>query len=49
MLLTLQVGKKEDDADHKSAKAHNGNDKQGKAMYQQNINQCQQNADPRNL
>ena len=46
VFLPSQVGKKEDYGYHKSAKANNGNDEQSKAMYQEDVNQCQQNTGP---
>ena len=46
VLLRFQVGKKEHDAARKSAKADNGNNKQGKAVHKQKVNDYKQNTAP---
>ena len=46
MLLRFQIGKEQYHAAQKSAKANNGNDKERKAMHQQNVDRHQKNTAP---
>ncbi len=46
VLLRFQVGKKEHDAARKSAKADDGNNEKGKAVYKQQVNDYKQDTAP---
>lgn len=46
VLLRFEIGKKENNAAQKPTKAHNGNNKKGKAMHKQLIDHQQQNTAP---